>query len=67
MDSFIAFNQKERNKKDNKNNFLSYFNDQGLFKYYQDALKNQYEMPKFEMGVCGYPAIEKEYIKKGYP
>jgi hypothetical protein len=24
-------------------------------------------MFKFEMGVCGYPAIEQEYINKGYP
>ena len=24
-------------------------------------------MTKFEMGVCGYPAIEQEYIEKGYP
>ena len=46
---------------------MSYFNDQGLFKYYQDALKNKNEMPKFEMGVCGYPTTEEEYMKKGYP
>jgi hypothetical protein len=24
-------------------------------------------MTKFEMGVCGYPAIEQEFIDKGYP
>jgi hypothetical protein len=34
---------------------------------YEDALQNDNEMTKFEMGVCGYPAIEQEYNLKGYP
>ena len=24
-------------------------------------------MTKFEIGVCGYPALEQEYIDKGFP
>ena len=24
-------------------------------------------MKNFEMGVCGYPAVESAYIKMGYP
>ena len=54
-------------KHNNKINFLSYFSEAGIFEYYKNALEKKFETTSFEMGVCGYPAIEQEYIKKGYP
>ena len=31
------------------------------------ALKNENELTRFQLGVCGYPAEEELYIKSGYP
>ncbi len=38
LDAFIAFNQEKREKKNNNKNFLTYFQETNLFKYYQDEL-----------------------------
>ena len=31
------------------------------------ALKNENELTKFQLGVCGYPADDEFYTKNGYP
>ncbi len=67
LEDFVKYNKQQMEKENNQNTYLSYFQETKLYDYYEMALETENELTKFQLGVCGYPADEDLYTKKGYP